>query len=74
MHKRRGPSTIAYASNKAQKNAIWKGKELQTTLGPQGLPIVKTVLPSHVSGGSWLVNEIRCLQLYFSEVGISFSG
>lgn len=54
---------MVYASEEAREYVLEKAEELQSTLEPQYPTLVKTMLPSHVSGGFWLVNRIRHLQL-----------
>ncbi|XP_031376631.1 B3 domain-containing protein At5g42700 isoform X6 [Punica granatum] len=54
IYTRRDPSNIVYASNEAREYALEQAEELQSTLGPQYPTLVKTMLPSHVSGGFWL--------------------
>ncbi|KAK4787317.1 hypothetical protein SAY86_011150 [Trapa natans] len=54
IYKQRDPPSIMYASEEAREYTIEKAEELQSTLGPQCPTLVRTMLPSHVSGGFWL--------------------
>ncbi|XP_075479789.1 B3 domain-containing protein At5g42700-like [Primulina tabacum] len=43
-----------YASDEARERAIKKAEELESTLGSDYPSFVRSMLPSHVSGGFWL--------------------
>ncbi|PKI50655.1 hypothetical protein CRG98_028967 [Punica granatum] len=54
IYKRREPISIVFASNEGREYAIEKAKELESTLQLQYPTLVKSMLPSHVSGCFWL--------------------
>ncbi|KAK3425488.1 B3 domain-containing protein At5g42700 [Eucalyptus grandis] len=54
IFKRRDPLNLVYASAEAREYALEKAEQLQSTLEPQYPTLVKSMLPSHVSGGFWL--------------------
>ncbi|KAL0351986.1 UNVERIFIED_CONTAM: B3 domain-containing protein [Sesamum calycinum] len=53
-NRRRDLSNRVYASDEARECAIKKAEELEATLGSDYPTFVKSMLPSHVSGGFWL--------------------
>lgn len=59
IYKRRDPFNLVYASAEAREYAIEKAEELQSTLVPHYPTLVKAMLPSHVSGGFWLVTKFN---------------
>lgn len=61
---------MVYASTEAREYAIEKAKELESTLEPHYPTLVKSMLPSHVSGCFWLVIEIYI----FNRIVISIVG
>lgn len=50
---------LVYASAEAREYAIEKAEQLQSTLEPHYPTLVKSMLPSHVSGGFWLVTKFN---------------
>ena len=50
-------SNRVYASDEARAEAMERAENLESGLGSDHPIFVKTMLPSHVSGGFWLVNK-----------------
>lgn len=48
-------SNRVYASDEARAEAMERAEDLESGLGSDHPIFVKTMLPSHVSGGFWLV-------------------
>ncbi|XP_010520114.1 PREDICTED: B3 domain-containing protein At5g42700-like [Tarenaya hassleriana] len=54
ISKRRDLSNRVYASDESRAEALAKAEKLQDELGDEYPKLVKSMLPSHVSGGFWL--------------------
>lgn len=53
-HVRRDLSNRVYASNEARESAVKRAEEMESGLGSDHPTFVRSMLPSHVSGGFWL--------------------
>lgn len=49
-------SNRVYASDEARDVAVRKAEEMESTMGSDYPTLVRSMLPSHVSGGFWLVS------------------
>ena len=54
---KRDLSNRVYASDEARAMAITRAEELESVLGADYPTFVRPMLPSHVTGGFWLVSD-----------------
>lgn len=53
--RKRATAESIYDNAKAQSSVLDRAEEVQANLAPEFPSFVKTMLPSHVTGGFWLV-------------------
>lgn len=56
VYPKRGLSNRVYASDEARESAIQKAEKLESTLEGDHPSFIRSMLPSHVTGGFWLVS------------------
>lgn len=56
---------FAYATDEERAASIEKAEKLEASLGSDYPALVRTMLPSHVSGGFWLVSYYSIISLFF---------
>ena len=61
-----------YDTFKAQSCVLERAKEIQATLDSEFPSLVKTMLPSHVTGGFWLVNLTLSVELGFESLDLLY--
>lgn len=54
--RKRDLSNMVYATDEERAASIEKAEKLEASLGPDYPILVRSMLPSHVSGGFWLVS------------------
>ncbi|KAK6160727.1 hypothetical protein DH2020_004108 [Rehmannia glutinosa] len=70
-HRTRDLSNRAYASDEARECAIKKAEDLESTLGSNNPTFVRSMLPSHVSGGFWLgLSSVLCKRILPRNDGV----
>ncbi|GFP86521.1 B3 domain-containing protein at5g42700 [Phtheirospermum japonicum] len=70
-HRMRDLSNRVYASDEARECAIKKAEEKETTLGSEYPSFVRSMLPSHVSGGFWLgLSTVLCKRILPRSDGV----